>query len=1597
MQRIDRYIEKVKASNKFTMKMKQFMPVLSLMVIISVFWSLKLIGITLAGEAFCGKEEHIHDEKCGQPVLICELNETEGHYHTENCLAQQLVCTLEEIEGHTHQEECYNRTLVCTLEEADGHIHTEECKAVTVICTDEMHEHNDECMIEEIICGYVEKEGHHHDETCYTSELVCTLEELEGHSHTEECYAKAEFICEKSETEEHLHTAECVAKLTDLGCGKEVEKPHTHNEDCYGPAEECALEEHIHTPECYSDINADLEMQSQWEETLPGVVEGARPQDNIIAVATSQLGYTESEKNFEVDENGEKNGYNRYGQWYGNPYGQWNTMFVSFCLHYSKLEGIPLSAGAETMRLEWESAGLYIPAQDTLPSAGDLIFLDKNVNGAADAVAIVTAFEEGQIKVIEGDLENKVAETVYSAEDAAVMGFGVIPDMSGIMTLEARASYSVARTVNYTTNLLNNTDKFLLYVQNGNNYYAIDGNGKAVPVYIDDTGNITTDQTNTDSLLWTFEYYSNVDGQRSYRIKNVSRNVYLHPYRDNDRTYGVLHNSNWRTVVYPISENSKVIGVRLRGDGQQQYAQLANNNNEFVIVNNSNNASIFKIGRAPQSRNVWFDGTNGGLRSLGGSDNTRYTAFDGEIFKLPESWKSPTKYHYKLKGWYDVTNGKYYEPGAEISITGDMVFYADWVANTYDVGIYDEHTVNTVSGNGVITTRVFDYGPLFNVMSANASVTVNANSHSETWTTVEGTANVKYNNMQTQNFMFIDQDGGGKLMAPNGRGTGEPSTYQNAVTKGIYSDRLAELLFSTDNCYDPETGLGVVGKTYLGAGDYLFQYGTDPNSEYYGYYYYDSKLNAASYNQSEQRFYVYDYLEATTDTINNNGSLRSDFLPLNSIYANTNGQNVTTYTYNGANGEYQGTTHYRFDSGGDGNGNANDHINTNYSFGMAVDVKFYLPGSPGSIDEDGNYKNCDVYGKEMIFRFSGDDDVWVLVDGKLVMDIGGIHQIEAGEINFATGEVIVDGQRQASITYIEPGEHILTLYYLDRGGSMSNCAMYYSIAPRYSLNIQKEDVLTQDLLNGAEFAVYTDEACTEVAELWKTEEDYLAGRESEKIFTVENGEVDIWGFVAGSTYYIKEVRPPNEENYDLAKGIIRFKVGKSGIATYDVEIIEEKDEEGNPIPVSNGFTVHGVHIDEGQQKAKIVVTNGQNWIEETTTVQVVKIWNDDKSHSDDYVTAYLTVTDPDGTVRRIREIILSEENQWRYLWTGLPNRLEDGTLIEYGMDEAYEEGYYSSSMKVTQIVIDKAEWGEYVGNTLKTGTYLFKTGDKYLSATSATVSTFKLVDEETAKKSSLAQWTVTVDRNNRAKITNGEGQTITYINNSGRKYVVNSSLGNQNLTVERNNSGLFRFKYDDRYMTNVNQNGEAGTSTNINSALTFKAYELVTKEEVINIDKHGFQITNTPLQEETSLTVTKNWELLAGDYASYQQELVTVKLLADGVDTGRTVTLMLKNGWTDTFRGLPYKDEEGNVIVYTVEEVWKKYDWRVTYGEIVTIDGKVPTYRTTVTNTHVPMGPALPSTGSFARLGYIYCGGGIMLASLISGIRLRRRKERRLK
>ena len=1386
--------------------------------------------------------------------------------------------------------------------------------------------------------------------------------------------------------QEHSHSDECMQKT--LICALEETDSHIHEDTCYEITVSCLLEEHTHIEDCYSDITADLETSDDWEMTLADMVQGPTTRENVVLVAQSQLGYAESTLNFQVDANGVRKGITRYGQWYGNPYGDWAAMFASFCLYYAGAD-VPANAGPESMRLEWETAGLYKSVSEGSPEVGHLLFLNKTEDKlqAADTVAIISSFDETSITVIEGDLNDVVAETRYERIDSAILGYGLVPsDDSQIAQLAV--GDVIAQSVAYDQQLFTNENLFVVYVTNGSNHYAFDGTGNAVPISIDGDGKIYTETTNPDSLLWSFS----ASGTNTYLIQNVESGRYMHAYPNNGS--GVTTSGAYTSTL--IQSGS---GVKIRSNSE--YAKLNSQATAFQMTQNQAEAAVYSFGMTSRCT-IWLDGTDGGLGHLTGSPDTSYSVSVGSTMKLPTEWTSPSKYSYKLRGWYDVTNARYYPPGAEMIVTGNAVLYADWVASTYDIGQFNAQVADTVSTNSFITTHMFDYNYLFNIHSTKAQMSVSASGHSETWSMV--TSGTVAHGNQTQNFIFVDNDSGGLLCIPNNRSSHNVYPGAGIVTPNIYSSDLGQLLFATDNCYDPSSGAGIIGKTYLGTGDHLFQLMTDPTDEHYGYYYYDSKHNAASYNQSKGRFYVYEYLSGTSDAI---GSTNSDFLPLNSPYANTNGKTVGTYNYDGVDGEYAGVPHYRYDSKyNSGNYNSVNNVQTDYAYGMRSDIKFYLPNDPGTGG------NKDLYGNDIVFEFSGDDDLWVLIDGVLALDIGGIHGAENGVIDFSTGEITVQGEAQTSLMDlgIGAGDHTLSILYLERGSSLSNCSIYFNLAPRFGLQLQKEDVLTQKLLDGTKFTVYEDLACSQPATLWESEEAYnqdLADGvldASQSTFTVTAGTATFWGLGSSNTYYIKETGPPSAEGYGLASGIIRLTIEKDGQATYHVDVIA--DAEGNE--PSNGFTVHGTRIDEETKMVYIVVTNAPESVIETTTVQVIKKWGDSQSHSGDYIQAYLTVTDPDGTVRRIREITLSDENQWRYTWTNLPKYdYEALTEVQYGIEESYESGYYSTVRKITEIEISQTQWAE--ATSFKNGeSYLLKHSNGYLSTVSTSDNKLTWVNEVTAQDSPLALWTVSVS-GSYMKFTNGAGQILTfnYGNNSNSRYFY-TTTGNstyQSFTPVDAGSG-FRFcvtrSYRNYYMSSsgINSSGRIPATTSSSDGLILIPMKKIIETEIEPVEDWAYQITNTPLEadNETSLAVKKEWNIPEGyDSSLYQEFAVTVRLLANGIPTGRSVTLTLKNNWEGSFLGLPYTDENGNVIQYSVSEVWEKESWNTSYGAITTSGGSPPTYSTVITNTYYPGGPELPSTGSASRLLYTLCGTGIMLGSLVYGIVSRCKRERRFK
>lgn len=130
-----------------------------------------------------------------------------------------------------------------------------------------------------------------------------------------------------------------------------------------------------------------------------------------------------------------------------------------------------------------------------------------------------------------------------------------------------------------------------------------------------------------------------------------------------------------------------------------------------------------------------------------------------------------------------------------------------------------------------------------------------------------------------------------------------------------------------------------------------------------------------------------------------------------------------------------------------------------HHFGLTLSTNFKMP------------KDAVVNDEDMVFDFTGDDDVWVFIDGVLVLDMGGVHGKRSGAINFKTGEVTVDNVassvpgRPASIDTIGPvstiadifakqgltfdnsenSKHSLSLFYVERGGHESNLSMKFNL------------------------------------------------------------------------------------------------------------------------------------------------------------------------------------------------------------------------------------------------------------------------------------------------------------------------------------------------------------------------------------------------------------------------------------------------------------------------------------------------------------------------------------------------------------------------
>lgn len=406
---------------------------------------------SVRGDLVCG--EHVHTDACytETAVLACGLEESEEHRHDESCYetSRELTCGIDS--DHSHTDACYEweQVLSCDLPTEPA----EDAQPVLVCTKPEivLHRHTPDCFDADgkLICGQTQILEHRHSDACFetvaepvdTGTLTCTDT---AHVHTARCYGTWELVCGQ---EEHTHSEACTQNEQEetVFCGKDA---HTHGEACRDENGElvCGTEEHTHSLACYADPNADVETAELWEQTFAGVTLTGNWRQDTLAIAETQLGYAESTKNYLVAEDGETvKGYTRYGAWCGEPYGDWNVMFLTFCLHYAGVEGVPPDRDCGGWVTSWADA--FEPAQSHTPAVGDLVLFDRDGDGTADRAGLVAQITDSGFAAMEGDAEDAVRLLTYGADDPGILGYINLPEGPKEFTLTAQTENGITVTI----------------------------------------------------------------------------------------------------------------------------------------------------------------------------------------------------------------------------------------------------------------------------------------------------------------------------------------------------------------------------------------------------------------------------------------------------------------------------------------------------------------------------------------------------------------------------------------------------------------------------------------------------------------------------------------------------------------------------------------------------------------------------------------------------------------------------------------------------------------------------------------------------------------------------------------------------------------------------------------------------------------------------------------------------------------------------------------------------------------------------------------------------------------------------------------------
>lgn len=425
------YMERFRENRHTLRRYTAFVLALAMITTLFVNWQLHGVGISMTAQYQCGEEEHTHTADCYTKVLTCGYEEGE----LEN--ADEVAAA-----AATSQPTVEAEPAPLSLEpqiEFVPHEHTDDCytEVQTLTCMEEEHVHGDDCFDPEdgtLICDKFE---HTHDENCYTTEyeLTCGLEEGELVEQVVEPTQSAELAA--------MAVAEPVALEPTVDTVEPIY--HHHTDACYEEVLTCPLPEHHHTVACLSDTSADVETPEEWQAANDEAVMTGNWDEDLLSVAKTQLGYEQSEKNFEIDpaDGVTLRYYSRYGQSYGNPYGEWDVMFLSYCLKYAGIpqSAIPQEASVLSLRSSMSDMDWLLDGEDgSAANVGDIVIynkyvtrtvaVDSSADGAADDLDDQFSMDaEGENGAELEESGASALDAAPAAEDAPAADSVITPDL----------------------------------------------------------------------------------------------------------------------------------------------------------------------------------------------------------------------------------------------------------------------------------------------------------------------------------------------------------------------------------------------------------------------------------------------------------------------------------------------------------------------------------------------------------------------------------------------------------------------------------------------------------------------------------------------------------------------------------------------------------------------------------------------------------------------------------------------------------------------------------------------------------------------------------------------------------------------------------------------------------------------------------------------------------------------------------------------------------------------------------------------------------------------------------------------------------------